>query len=165
MTYIITYIPDMQPSASPLTNVIVPPLTQGGDFVSEPMVAPGTQSASEREQRLRFLLFLKILIQHLRDTRNYYLLAKSKLLIKAVVRHNRMGDPQFSDLMESIERRLRPLVGEQHWRRAHLLMRHYIATGGTRTDAKLTPQAKQGEKKESRQESETKEEEQEEIVS
>ena len=120
-----------QPRQSSLSHILLPQVTPSG-LISQPIVALDPQPPpSVREQRTKFLLFVKILMQHLRDTRNFYLLAKSKLLIKAIVRHHRIGDPHFADLLESIERRLRALVGEQHWRRAHLLMTYYLARGGS----------------------------------
>ncbi|KAL3904167.1 MAG: hypothetical protein SGARI_005042 [Bacillariaceae sp.] len=107
-----------------MSYVLLPSMNPSGLLSHPQIVAAETQQkATVKEERIKFLLFLKILIQHLRDTRNYYLLAKAQLLIKAIVQQNRIGDPHFASLMESIERRLRSPEGEQHWRRAHFLMR------------------------------------------
>jgi hypothetical protein len=100
--------------------------------LSNPIVAiiEEEQRGDARAQRIKFLLFVKILFKRLRDSRDFYLLARAQLLVRAVTRRNKMGDPNFHPLLDSMERRLRELVGEVHWRRSHAYMRYYIQKHG-----------------------------------
>jgi hypothetical protein len=95
----------------------------------------------QREQRIKFLLFVKVLFKRLRDSRDVYLLARAQLLVKAVTRRNKMGDPNFHPLLESMERRLRELVGELHWRQTHAYMRYYIHKHGDPSKVTVTAPA------------------------
>jgi hypothetical protein len=141
MSYFITYVPSNgivqellpPPTTSSLSYVLLPPLPPNLLAQQQQLVLVVTeqQRANIRAQRAKFLLFVKILLRHLRETRNYFLLAKARLLVKEIIHQNRMPqDPHFGMLMESVEKRLRLLVGEKHWRQAHFLMRYYLAKGG-----------------------------------
>ena len=80
----------------------------------------------EVQQKKRFLLFIKILFKSLgREETETRDVAKS--IVSDCTRRNRLGDPQYSPLMDAIDRRLRGHVGEVHWRRAHMYMQHYMS--------------------------------------
>jgi hypothetical protein len=76
--------------------------------------------------RQRFLLFVKILFKCLTQANEPEVLKKAKKIVAECARKNREGDPKFVPLMEAVEKRLRGFVGEVHWRRSILLLRHYI---------------------------------------
>ena len=77
--------------------------------------------------RQRFLLFIKILFKCLAQADEPdEVLQKSKRIVAECTRKNRQGDPTYTPLMDAVECRLREYVGETHWRRSLLLMRHYI---------------------------------------
>jgi hypothetical protein len=113
------------PSTSSLSYCLLPPLRERLPQVSHRNLTP-TEKAANQEQRIKFLLFIKILFRHLRTTRNFLLLARAQRLLRIIVREHRAGDPHYEPLFENIETRLRLLVGESHWRRAHYLMRYYL---------------------------------------
>jgi hypothetical protein len=77
-------------------------------------------------ERVRFALFLKILFKRLKDSGEKDLFLKAQALVFFVTSKNRAGDPSYRPLMDSLERGLRRMVGEAHWRRAHILMRMYL---------------------------------------
>ncbi len=81
-------------------------------------------------QKKRFLLFIKILFKSLERASELETRDKAKQIIADCTRRNRMGDPAFTPLMDSIDQRLRGHVGEIHWRRAHVYMQLYIQRGG-----------------------------------
>jgi hypothetical protein len=104
------------------------------DSFPGPQYLPATTSASSSlvlQQKKRFLLFIKILFKHL-DKSCPDIVPISKAIVADCTHRNRLGDPQYAVLMDSIERRLRGYVGEVHWRRAHLYMQHYmkVSMGG-----------------------------------
>ena len=80
-----------------------------------------------RDERLRFALFLKILYKGLRESGDEELFVNAQRLLFFVTSKNRGGDPNYWPLMDSLEKRLRILVGEPHWRRAHLLLHIYLS--------------------------------------
>ena len=80
-----------------------------------------------RDERLRFAMFVKILYKDLKESGDEELFVNAQRLLFFVTSRNRGGDPNYRPLMDSIERRLRILVGEPHWRRAHLLLHLYLA--------------------------------------
>jgi hypothetical protein len=81
----------------------------------------------QRNQRVMFALFTKILCNILKKSGDSDLHRKAKDLVTTTVRRSRMGDEECCPLFESIETRLRGLVGEAHWRRAHGYMHFYAA--------------------------------------
>jgi hypothetical protein len=82
---------------------------------------------TKRNQRVKFVLFTKILFRLLEQSEETVLRNNARRLVSSIVRKSRMGDPSCSPLFESLERHLRTLVGEMHWRRAHGYMRYYVA--------------------------------------
>ena len=85
-----------------------------------------SQSHRSRSHREQFLLFIKILFKCLDQANEPEKREKAKKIVAECTRRNRAGDPDFSPLMEAVEKRLRGFVGEMLWRRAHLLLRHYV---------------------------------------
>jgi hypothetical protein len=81
---------------------------------------------SQYQQRVRFTLFLKILLTRLEKEGHHKLLDRARETVSHCSRRNKMGDPDYAELVESLEVRLRTLVGEVHWIRTHYYMRHYI---------------------------------------
>jgi hypothetical protein len=80
------------------------------------------------EKRIEFALFLKVLLTHLRKSHQYLLMQQARLVVRRCTTGHRMGDPSSSQLVESIESRLRKLVGEQNWRLAKGLTRYFNMT-------------------------------------
>jgi hypothetical protein len=70
-------------------------------------------------KRARFVIFLKILLDRLQESGDFceYELAKFVVLYSA--KRNRLGDTSFSPLVDVLERRLRVIVGEAHWKVVH----------------------------------------------
>jgi hypothetical protein len=100
-------------------------------FHRRPTIKPAASTTSlERRQydhqRIRFALFLKILLTRLHKSGLYTLHQKARRVVSFCARRNKVGDPNFSQLVDSVEVRLRELVGETHWIRSHTYMRHYI---------------------------------------
>lgn len=87
---------------------------------------PAQTSAGAGGNRVRFALFIKILFKQLYDSGDYLLAARATHLVRTCTRRNRMGDPDFQPLLETLEGRLRDLVGEVHWRRAHAYTRYFL---------------------------------------
>jgi hypothetical protein len=77
--------------------------------------------------RIRFALFVKILMKHLKAAGKKDLLTKTILLIAECTSRCRMGDVRFSPLADAIATRLLELVGPDHWARAQGLLHFYIA--------------------------------------
>jgi hypothetical protein len=86
-----------------------------------------TTTTGFRSPRERFLIFIKILFKCLDQGNEPTVQQRAKKIIAECTRRNRLGDPQFSPLMEAVEKRLRGFVGEVHWRRAMLLLHHFSA--------------------------------------
>ena len=78
------------------------------------------------QERENFLLFIKILFKILEDAQEPEVKSKAQRIVMDCKRRSQQGDPNFSPLMDALERRLRGFVGEQKWRRAHLFLSHYI---------------------------------------
>jgi hypothetical protein len=77
------------------------------------------------KKRIEFALFLKVLLRYLQKSNQFFLLEQTRLVVSSCTTGHRMGDPSCSRLVESIETRLRKLVGEQNWRLAKGLTRYY----------------------------------------
>ena len=80
-----------------------------------------------RDQRVRFALFVKILFKRLEESGDHVLCQKAKHLLLCITARNKQGDPGCTPLMEALEPRLRAMVGETNWRRSHVLMRLYLS--------------------------------------
>jgi hypothetical protein len=78
------------------------------------------------QERENFLLFIKILFKILEDAQEPEVKSKAQRIVMDCRRRSQQGDPNFSPLMDALERRLRVFVGEQKWRRAHLFLSHYM---------------------------------------
>jgi hypothetical protein len=96
---------------------------------------------SEAEQKRRFLLFIKILFKALDQAGNCETRERAKVIVSDCTRQNRLGDPNYTPLMDAIDRRLRDQVGEVHWRRANIYMQHYMnrEARGRRMTSVLSP--------------------------
>ena len=101
-------------------------------------VSATTTTTGFRSPRERFLIFIKILFKRLDQGSEPPVQQRAKKIVAECTRRNRLRDPQFSPLMEAVEKRLRRFVGEMHWRRAMLLLRHFIANQ-METAARLLP--------------------------
>ena len=81
--------------------------------------------------RVRFALFVKILLKHLKALGENDLLAESKILIAECTYRWRLADVRFSPLVDAIATRLLELVGPDYWARAEGLLNFYIARKAT----------------------------------
>jgi len=88
---------------------------------------PQDHSSVFRSSREQFLVFVKILLKCLEQTQSVQICSRAKKIIGDCTKRNRAGDPEFTPLMDAVEKRLRPFVGEAQWIRALLLLRHFIA--------------------------------------
>jgi hypothetical protein len=84
---------------------------------------------TQRNQRIKFALFTKILIKQLDEkSSDADLLEEARQLVTKTVRgSHRIRDSTSCYLIISVEESLRDLVGEIHWRRAHGYMRFYVS--------------------------------------
>jgi hypothetical protein len=110
----------------------VPIATEAAPPVAE-MISMNAQQQHQQpyrspvvQERENFLLFIKILFKILEDAQEPELKFKAQRIVMDCRRKSQQGDPNFSPLMDALERRLRVFVGEQKWRRAHLFLSHYI---------------------------------------
>lgn len=87
---------------------------------------PSQSSTVEVVERENFLMFIKILFKILEDAREPATRSKAQRIVMECNRRSKQGDPNFSPLMDALERRLRGFVGEAKWRRAHLFLHHYM---------------------------------------
>jgi hypothetical protein len=105
-----------------------------------PSVASSRASSASRctfrTPREQFLVFIKILFKGLDQANEPEVSLKAKKIVSECTRRNRLGDPNFTPLMEAVEQRLRGFVGEVHWRRSLLYLRYFIAKR-TEGDLKL----------------------------
>jgi hypothetical protein len=81
-------------------------------FSAQPMIQ---ESPFGHNNRARFVLFVKLLLDRLRDSGDIVLLEQAKLLVHHCTYRNRLGDPAYCPLAETTELRLRSLVGEFRW--------------------------------------------------
>lgn len=88
---------------------------------SRPLVyaMPSSIEAHRSRRRRNFLLFVRVLIKCIEKSNNYKLTLQTKAIVSECVKRNRMGDPHFSPLQESIELRLRGMVGPTYWNQAN----------------------------------------------
>ena len=120
------------PMVLPPDHVVAPCEERWSSPSSSPATVQSCASSSEnpvvtKEHRARFLVFIKILFKSLDNTNEHELRDRAKRIVAECTRRNRLGDPLFSPLVEAVERRLRRVVGEAHWRKASLLLRHFSA--------------------------------------
>jgi hypothetical protein len=103
-------------------------LRENNAAISNTRLSPQERSRGAGSgERIRFALFLKILYKNLKDSGDVALFLKAQRLLLFVTSKNRAGDPSYTPLMVSLEKRLRSMVGEAHWRRSHLLMSIYLS--------------------------------------
>lgn len=103
-------------------------ISTGGQYHSPYAAAAPTaySTGAIRKRREQFLLFVKILLKCLAENGNPIVTEGAKQIVLECTKGNRMGDPMFASLVDAASSRLRVLVGESTWRRAILLLRHYI---------------------------------------
>jgi hypothetical protein len=80
---------------------------------------------AESASREEFLIFIKILFKVLDQAQEIHTRNRAKKLVAECTRKNRQGDPLYMPLMDAVQKRLRLFVGEAHWRKSMLLLRHY----------------------------------------
>lgn len=97
-------------------------LSQHQEPPHHPQQQQTTSVAASREQ---FLVFIKILFKILDQAQEVHTRNRAKKLVAECTRKNREGDPNYTPLMDAVQERLRLFVGEAHWRKAMLLLRHY----------------------------------------
>ena len=130
----------------PATDVSLPPPLPSETSISAAAVPTETgqmahhhqqqqQRQQPQHQKRQFLLFVKILFKIL--DQNHDVSAEKRQAARAIVadctRRNRLGDPACTPLMAAVDARLRQHLGEQHWRRAHVYLRHYMNREAART--------------------------------
>ena len=78
-------------------------------------------------ERENFLMFIKILFKLLESDGPQTKL-RAQRIVQECKRRSQQGDPGFQPMMEAVSMRVRAFVGELKWRRAHMLLQHYIST-------------------------------------
>lgn len=81
----------------------------------------------EAMEKQTFLLFVKILFKLLQEKQGNDFVTKARRVVMECRRRSQQNDPEFSPLMEALERRLRLFVGEAIWKRAHSYLHHYLS--------------------------------------
>jgi len=87
-----------------------------------------TPKSAVRMERENFLLFIKILFKVLEEDNDASARSRAQRIVMECRRRNQQGDPNYTPLMDGVERHLRAFVGEVKWRRSHLLLHHYMVT-------------------------------------
>lgn len=87
---------------------------------------PRAASSDEVMKRKRFLVFMKVLLKCLKRSSDLSLHTQAKAIIADCTQRNRCRDPDFCPLPESVEQRLRPIVGEAQWNRAAACLDLYL---------------------------------------
>ncbi|CAB9528673.1 hypothetical protein SEMRO_2288_G322090.1 [Seminavis robusta] len=92
---------------------------------------PPASSSSAVFRRKRFLVFMKVLLKCLKrdmtkNPQSARLYQHAKAIIADCTQRNRQKDPHYCPLPEAVERRLRPVVGEAQWKRAHACLDLYL---------------------------------------
>ena len=82
-------------------------------------------TCDELRRRKHFCIFLKILSHHLSKT-NPSMKQQVKDLVRLCTKKNREGDIKFENLMESVQQRLRQLVGERPWKHCQIYTECYL---------------------------------------
>jgi hypothetical protein len=77
--------------------------------------------------RVRFALFVKILLKHLKAEGEKDLVMETRIFIAESISRYRMGDVRFSPLADAIATGLLELVGPDYWARAQGLLHFYLA--------------------------------------
>ena len=78
-------------------------------------------------RKTRFVVFLKRLLDMLRDSGEMVLLEQCRLAVLHCTHRNRMGDMAYSPLVECTERRLLQIVGKLRWELAQTETNIYFA--------------------------------------
>jgi hypothetical protein len=90
--------------------------------------SPLRNSSLVVQERENFLLFIKILFKILAEAGDPGVRTRAQRTVLECQRRSRLGDPNFIPLVQATEQRLRVIVGEDKWRRAHLFLHHYNST-------------------------------------
>jgi hypothetical protein len=98
--------------------------------------AGGSAGRSQVEQRIRFAIFIKLLLKRL-ETSDTILHEQAKSLVSICLAGNRTKGAESVELVECVEIPLRELVGEVHWRRSHAYYTQYELSRSNRKN-KLT---------------------------
>ena len=93
-------------------------------------VRPSIASSRPITEREHFLLFVKVLFKFIEQENNPRLRQVAKVVLSDCTRRNRMGDGV--PLQETVERRLRAVVGEGYWTQAKLYVDSYCLKRGIR---------------------------------
>lgn len=98
---------------------------------------------NEREE---FFIFVKILFRLMAksnkkngQTSEDKLRQRAKSVVSECTRRNRLGDTDYVPLVDAIEQRLRPTVGERNWALAKTYLYYYIQEHGFRREVVLPP--------------------------
>jgi hypothetical protein len=75
--------------------------------------APQSQQQNRKADHLAFLKVVFVYLGRVNPT----LLSQSKHIVQICCLKNQLGDKDYTRLSASLERELRPLVGEHYWRR------------------------------------------------
>lgn len=89
---------------------------------SSSSLTPATDHKSRKEQ---FLMFTRVLMKYL-DKQDPNMHAYAKQVIRECAQKNRNGDPGYTSLSISMQKRLKQLVGESYWHKATEYLARYF---------------------------------------
>lgn len=99
----------------------------GGEaYPSQHPPAQRQQKSHLTLERETFLIFIKILFKMLQDAGELETRSKAQRIVMECKRRSQQGDPNFTPMMEALQKRLRSFLGEAKWRRAHLFLTHFL---------------------------------------
>eukprot|EP00985_Skeletonema_marinoi_P004827 scaffold2094_cov192-Skeletonema_marinoi.AAC.4 len=84
-----------------------------------------TQTEQEKKEKEKFLMFTRVLMKYL-EQRDPDMHAKAKQQIKECYERNKMGDPAYKSLTQSMKARLKVTVGDDYWRKAQSYLEHFF---------------------------------------
>jgi hypothetical protein len=84
-----------------------------------------TRRMRKMNERQEFVAFIKVLFQYLKDNQDFKRLSQAKAIVAECTQRNRIGVAGYTELKQSTERRLRPVIGEVYWSQAKDYLRDY----------------------------------------
>lgn len=127
------------PQEGRTTSPVAGPLimsTQLGFATADLQVVKRPQKLTERQI---FFFFVRILFRILGGDNR--MRQRAKAVVAECTKRNRLGDSNYTPLMDSIERRLRPTVGEHCWIRAKDCLHHCMRRRGISASSITVPTA------------------------
>lgn len=78
-----------------------------------------------RSRRRSFLVFVRILVKCIERADDKLLAYRVRRLVEECIQRHREGQAEYKSLVDSVEKRLRLMVGIDYWTQARMYLRHY----------------------------------------